>query len=173
MDTKQISLIGIKLIAIYLIAQGITTIPNIYLFINTFAPTDEYNLYTYASVIVSITTPIIVGIFVWFSAPRLSGYISSSIPTVEAATPPGAHQYQAIGIMLIGLYLFANTLPHAISIIYQLLFHQNIVNDQPVIDKQMLINAITINLKVLIGLVLILGSRKLSALFTWLRHAGT
>jgi len=173
MDSKQISLIGIKLIAIYLIAQGITTLPNIYLLLTTFAPTNEFALLTYGSVILSIISPIIIGILVWYSASKLSGYISNNATEVKVTTSSDAHQYQVIAITLIGLYLFAYTLPYAISINYQLFFHQDTVNDQPVFNKTMLVNAITINLKVLFGLVLIIGSHRLSAFVSWLRQAGT
>jgi len=173
MDSKQISLIGLKLIAIYLVAQGVSSLPNIYLFLSTYDASEGYTLLTYGSVIISIFSPIIVGILVWYSASKLSSYISKSTTGAIKPPSPDLYQYQVIAITLIGLYLFASALPYAISINYQLLIYQDTVNDQAVFNRSLLANAISINLKALFGAVLIIGSRKLSALFSWLRQAGT
>ncbi len=61
MNPVHIALIGIRIVAIYLIAIGISSIPDVYLFVTTYDPDGEYTAIIYGSVLTAIFSPAIVG----------------------------------------------------------------------------------------------------------------
>jgi len=158
MNPTHIALIGIRIVAIYLIAQGISSIPGVYLFISTYDPEGSYNTILYGSVLIAIFSPIIIGIALWFSAPKLSNYFISTHPTSENNPELNVSQLQSAVIVLIGVYLIAVSIPALFSVYYQLINMTPEVNGSKTINISILSNAISVTIKLLFGVALILGS---------------
>lgn len=173
MEPIHLSTIGIRLIALYLVAQGISAIPDAHLFLTAYEPTGRFEIFSYGSVLTAIFSPAIVGILSWLSAPKLSKYIISTNPPSGDNQELNIAQFQTIAVTLVGIYLLASSLPYVISIHYQL-YHNTIeINGESTLNLSILASAIAADLKALFGIALLLGSNQISRLISKLRNIGT
>ena len=173
MNPIHIAQVGIRLVAIYLIAIGISSIPDVYLFVSTYDPDGEYTAIIYGSVFLAIFSPGIVGILLWFIAPRLSSYVISSQSAPTDNNQLNINQLQSAVIVLIGVYLIAVYTPSAISISYQYFSNTIEVNGVDTYRIELLPNVISANLKVIFGIALILGSNLIVRGIVKIRTMGT
>ena len=173
MNPIHIALIGIRLVSIYLIAQGISSVPDIYLFVTTYDPESAYSAVIYGSVLSAIFTPLIIGVLLWFLAPKLTRYLISNNDTSNTNQTSNINQLQSSVIVLIGVFLLANNIPAAIAINYQLFAQTVEINDNDTLNLAILSNAIAINLKLLLALFLVMGSNLILRLIEKIRTLGT
>jgi len=173
MNPIHLAQTGIRLVAIYLIAIGISSIPDVYLFVSTYDPDGEYTAVIYGSVLAAILSPAIIGFLLWLIAPRLSGYVISSHPTSPENTVLNVNQLQSSVVVLIGVYLIAVHTPSAISISYQFFNNTIEVNGVDTYKMSLLPNVISANLKVIFGIVLLIGSNFIVRGITKIRTMGT
>ena len=176
MNPLHIAIIGTRLVALYLIAQGISSIPNVYLFITTYNPADPgepYALAVYATVLTAIFSPAITGFLLWLVAPRLGKYFTSSPPAPATQTDINLDQFQSAVIVLIGVYMLAANIPAAISVNYQLFTNTIEINGKTSFKLSILSNAISVNLHLLVGCILIAGSNFILRGINKLRNIGT
>ncbi len=173
MNPIQLAQIGIRIVAIYLIAVGVSSIPDVYLFVSTYDPDGEYTTFIYASVFAAILSPAIVGLLLWFAAPKLSSYVISIHPTSEENTALNINQMQSTVMVLIGVYLLAIYTPSAIAMCYQFFSTTVEVNGVEAYKTSLLPSVITANLKVILGIALIIGSNQIVRGIAKIRTIGT
>ena len=173
MNPIHIAQIGIRIVSIYLIAQGISNIPDVYLFFTTYDPEGEYTAVIYGSVFTAIFSPAIIGCLLWFVAPKLSRHLISSQPTSENNQALNINQFQSTVIVLIGVYIISISIPAALSINYHLYAGTIEVNGDNTLNSAILANAIAANLKLLFGVSLLFGSKLIVRGITKIRTIGT
>jgi len=171
MNPRQLSLIGIRLVSIYLIAQVFTNIPLVYLTLSTYASIQAEEPIVSVSFISTLGLPFVIGIMLWLAAPKLSKYLINL--NTDESTSLNASNFQSPVLALIGVYLLVENIPSALTINYLLLqteeeiirFNQSI----EVLSK----SAIAVNLKLIFGLILLFGSKSVAKIIHKFRTIGT
>jgi len=172
MNAKQLSLLGIRIVSIYLIAQGISNIPNMHLIVSAYAPDDNYGIVVLGSILTAILSPLIIGMVLWFIAPKICKYIIDSNQTSETNIPLNVNQFQSTVLILIGVYIIATKLPFSISLTYQLFTDTIEINGIQSFKDQLLYNTISINMQSALGLLLLFSSNNISILLSKIRTFG-
>ena len=172
MNTIQMALIGIRIVAVYLIAQGISNTSEVLIFLSTYDPEGKVTAVVYTSVVAAIFSPLIIGVFLWFIAPKISKNIIREHSTTTPNETLNTNQFQSIALILIGVYLVAINLPHSISTIYQLFTLQVVINGELTFNDSVISNAIASNLKVIFGVILMLGSEVILKVISNIRGYG-
>jgi len=171
MNPIQLSLIGIRLVSIFLIAQLLTNIPFIYLTLSTYASMQSEEPIVSISFIASLGVPFVFAIILWVLAPKFSVYLTN-INIAEKASL-NASNFQSPVLALIGVYLLVANIPQAITINYLLLQSKEEIAAFNQSLNVLYQNAFALNLKLLFGLILLLGSKSLVKLLHKLRTIGT
>ena len=168
------ALIGLRLIAIYLIAQGITSMPNIYLLLSTYSQESSGTNIVYVSIILAILSPLLIGILLWVISPKICNYlIPENKDTSSVNRNIDIKELQITAIVLIGVYLSATTIPYAFSVNYQLFSNMVEVNGAKTCNLSILYNAISVNVKLLVAVLLIIGSTTINNIIVKIRTSGT
>ena len=170
MNPIQLSHIGLRLLAIYLVIQSIGNIPGAYATLSTISSMQEIDIFLSVSFISTLIVPLVFGVILWFITPRLSSFLISEKSDKEAFS---IHQLQSSALSIIGVYLLAVTIPPAISVNYLLLQGSEVINNYNKSLSDIVINAITIDLKIVFALILVIGSNSISKAISNLRTTGT
>lgn len=174
MNPKHIAQVGIRLVAIYLIAQGLSAIYSAYMVMSSFIQYSDEQSFIFLAMLFAVLSPGIIGILLWFIAPKLSGYfLSETNVTTETQTKHELSNIQSMVMVLIGVYIVAVNIPNAVSVTYYLFTNTVEVNGVDAFDTKTLISAISNNLKLLLGVTLIVGSNLITNLIARLRTMGT
>ena len=99
---KHLSIIAIRVLAVYLVASGLNVALPLFLVSESWA--DPKDIPTLVS-LGYIGAPVIVGLLLWFLAPKLS----SKVPS-ESTEPLNENGLVSAGSFLIGVYLFVKHL---------------------------------------------------------------
>ena len=150
MNPIQLSHIGLRLLAIYLVIQSIGNIPGAYATLSTISSMQEIDIFLSVSFISTLIVPLVFGVILWFITPRLSSFLISEKSDKEAFS---IHQLQSSALSIIGVYLLAVTIPPAISVNYLLLQGSEVINNYNKSLSDIVINAITIDLKIVFALI--------------------
>jgi len=168
------ALIGLRLIAIYLIAQGISNIPSVYMLLSSYNQQMDNATTLYGSVTVAIFSPMLVGVLLWFISPKISNHLTPSInDELNNNKIIDIQELQTTAIILIGVYLLASTLPYVISINYQLFTNMDKVDSANTFNLSILFNALSVNIKLLLAILLIIGSNSINSFIMKIRTSGT
>ena len=170
MNPIQLSHIGLRLLTIYLVIQSIGNIPGAYATLSTISSMQEIDIFLSVSFISTLIVPLVFGVILWFITPRLSSFLISEKSDKEAFS---IHQLQSSALSIIGVYLLAVTIPPAISVNYLLLQGSEVINNYNKSLSDIVINAITIDLKIVFALILVIGSNSISKAISNLRTTGT
>jgi len=149
--------IAIKLVAVYLMAQGIMQVPSIVtLFQFSTTPMDE-NVQVVFVLVSAIFMPLIAGIVLWVISNWLSRRIVAGVPQDESANN-SLPDIQAVAISTVGLIVVVLSLPQLISLAVQLFGHTSILNDEKIFSTAILSSFVASCVKVVLGLALVLGA---------------
>jgi len=170
MNPIQLSHIGLRLLAVYLVVQSISNVPSAFAALSTIASMQDIDSFLSVSFIGALFVPLVFGVILWFIAPKLSSYLISNKDKKETIS---THQLQTSALSIIGVYLLAVTIPPAISVNYLLLQGAEAINDYNKTLSDIVINAITIDLKIVFALILVFGSNSISRAISNLRTIGT
>jgi len=99
---KHLSIIAIRALAVYLVASGLNAGLPLFLVPEAWGRPEDIPTVVFVGY---IGTPIIVGLLMWFLAPRLS----SKVPS-ESTEPLNESGLVSAGSFLIGVYLFVKHL---------------------------------------------------------------
>lgn len=117
MHPKTLTLIGARLIAVYLMAQGVTMLPQLAT-VPAFGYTEgAANVYWY--VLVGALSWLVVGAVIWSTAPWLSAWIAPSDSTEPRGVSSGDLVQGGIGI--VGLVIAVLAVPAIIGFVYSLI----------------------------------------------------
>ena len=157
MNPVTFAKIAIKIVAVYLMAQGIMQVPSIIsLFQFSSTPMGE-NAQVIFVLVSAIFMPLIAGILLWAISNWLSRYIVAGVPQDESANNSLPH-IQAVAISTVGLIVVVLSLPQLISLAVQLFGHTSVLNDEKVFSTAILSSFVASCVKVVLGLALVLGA---------------
>lgn len=174
MNPMHFAQIGIRLVAIYLIAQGLSVISNAYMVVSSYNQFSDDSMFVLLAMILAVLSPVIIGFILWLLAPKLSRYfLSEPSSTNEEKTVMDLSRIQSMVIALVGVYIVADNIPYSISTTYFLFTNTIEVNGEDTLNPTNLASALSVSLKLLLGVALIVGSKALSNTVDKLRSAGT
>ena len=173
MNPIHMAQVGIRLVAIYLIAIGISRIPQLHQLVTTYDPIGDYTRVLIATLVSAILSPAIIGGVLWLVAPKLSTYVITSYPTSSKNSMLNINQFQSSVVVLIGVYLLANYIPTAVSTSYQFFYSTIEVNGKETYQMIFLPRVMADNLKVVFGIILIIGSKLIVRGITKIRTMGS
>lgn len=120
MAPTTLSQIAVRVVAIYVIAQGIMYLPSIHsvmLYGSNRTGVDES---AFSLIIAAIFGPMIVGLVLWAAAPTISKWIVVGAEEDAAEQAPFTlRQLQAVVISTAGLVIVFLSLPGFISLLFQ------------------------------------------------------
>jgi len=113
--------IAIKVIAVYLMARGISETPGIATFYQFSTSTINENNQFFLVMVGAIITPLIVGIVLWLLSNKIArAIVHDDVSNIEDFSSTAA-QVQVVAIATIGLILLVLTLPRFVGLSIQLL----------------------------------------------------
>ena len=165
--------IALKVVAVYVITQGIMQLPNIVILLQWHeSPTNNNDQILSASAIVAaILSPLIIGTVLWLISGKLSNFIIKGLEHSESDSITVSH-IQAVAISTIGLILLVLALPELISSITQLFGNMEIINNEKVFDINILSYFIASVIKVILGFSLVVGVSGWAKLLNNIRRLG-
>jgi hypothetical protein len=112
---ESLSLIGIRLVAIYLIASGVVLLPNLaQLWVG---PADSDMVIGYVIVVVS---PLVIGVALYAVSLRISNTVCNGLGASEPRPELGADELHGIALSVAGLLIVATSLPDLVAIVVQI-----------------------------------------------------
>lgn len=167
MNKGELTNIALKILAIYFIIQGINAIATVV----TYRAISTTSKITYA---VNTSLPlvffIVLGIILWIFSNKFSGIIVRDEGQLEITNDSiiNATELQTVLFSVIGLVLIGSSLPQIITMLMSM--YQVIdIPDGPIRVLPYLTGEIT---KLILGLVIFLGSQKLVVILKSIRNVG-
>ena len=173
MNTDQLSLIALRVIAIYLIAQSISAIPSAYTTLTMMSSFGSGESAIGLALISTLVTPLTIGVILWIFAPRLSKHLAPSNEISNEKNELTTKQFQTTAMLLIGVYLLAINIPQALSINYLLLQSDEFLSGFNKNKSEIILSAIVINLKIILALLLTFKTKSLVTSLNKIRTIGT
>lgn len=158
-EPKLLANISIRIVAIYLAAQGIMQVPSIATVLSYGSSQESLNLQVILALSFAILTPLIFGIFMWAISNKLSSWVVGDLSSVESENDLNSAQLQAIAFCTIGVVIMFTTFPILVSQIIQLYSVENIIDGDTAFNTILISNLVATSLKVVLGLLLVLGAK--------------
>lgn len=161
MRLKALSLLGVRLIAVYLIVQGLTVLPQFWT-MTRFANHAHQNPAVFAIGAVMTLAPMVVGVLLWSVAPWLGNWIAPSSPA-EPLTATAGELVQG-GIGVVGLTIATTAIP---GIIENIGWAVSSAQDGNLVLLQYCLGIGRGVALVILGICLVAGAKRLK---TWIFH---
>jgi hypothetical protein len=158
MEPNILARIAVRIVAIYIIAQGMMYLPSIYTVMLYNDGRSGIDVAGIVAVIAAIFGPLVVGVVLWLVAPALSRWIVGAIESGEGSSATSG-QIQAVAISTAGLIIVFISLPGFISLLVQTFGGAYEFEGQRIFSINTVANLLASGLKVLFGVLLILGVR--------------
>jgi len=159
MEPYLLARIAVRIVAIYVIAQGIMYLPSMYTALSYSGASYEFDVSAVAVIIAAIFGPLIVGIILWVVAPAVSKSIIGDVNNRKVEAGATIDQYQAVAISTAGLVIVFISLPGFISLLVQAFGGSYEFEGQKTFDINVVARLLASGLKVLFGVLLVLGVR--------------
>jgi hypothetical protein len=149
----------LKMFALFLLIQGLAPLPVLCasLLLNTHA----WGLPGALLSLTGVLVPLLAALFLWHSAPSLSGRIWARPTAAPDLTPVSVSDLQAVFFSAIGLYLLVTSVPELLQTVVA--YQQAKALGGPVLSPTVMTQhwtrAIELGLKVALSLWLLLGSQ--------------
>ena len=158
MELKLLSKISVRLISLIIMAQGVMQLPLLKNALSIY-PNNQFSSLDVLLIASSFMAPVVVGLILWFLAPVVAKLMIGKNHVKPTIEKPTAFEIQAIAISTAGLIIVVLTLPMLLSNVMQALnepyFFQEGNEDFALIN---LTNILASSLKLILGLLLMLGS---------------
>ena len=118
MNTKRLAFIGLRLIGVYLMAQGITMLPELATATATFGQTQGAGNF-YWTMLAGTFIWLVIGAVIWSTAPWLSTWVAPPDTAEPLSVSSGDLVQGAIGVVGIAIAVLA--LPAILGFIYTLI----------------------------------------------------
>lgn len=171
MNPILLATIAIKIVAIYVMAQGVVQLPGIVAALqyqSSSVDPNNGNLVIYLSALLS---PLVFSLALWFIAPTLSRVIVKRADYSQEIDLTTDH-LQAVAIATVGFILVIMSIPPLIGTSTQLFGSMDIVNDEKVFNINLLSYVLAALTKIILGLALILGATGWVRLLNKIRGLG-
>ncbi len=158
MEPNILARIAVRVVAIYVIARGIMYLPSIYTVLLYNDGRSGIDTAGIVAIIAAVFGPLVVGIVLWMVTPALSKWIvGEKNGGEESGTSIG--QLQAVAISTAGLVIVFVSLPGFISLLIQTFGGAYEFEGQRTFNVNSVANFLASGLKVLFGILLVLGVR--------------
>jgi hypothetical protein len=158
MEPNQIARIGIRLVALYAYVQGIMYLPSIYT-VALNSNSGPIGSYEVVAVVSAILGPLFVGTILWIAAPRLGKWVVGPPSQQPRRETTELVQYEATAICVAGLVIVFLALPGFVSLLIQTIGGSYAAEGQRVFNINAVAYLVANSLKVLLGILLIIGVR--------------
>ena len=124
MNAEVLAKIAVRILSLYLIAAGLTQLPNLSIAFQSLSTSsgdpDYFDANLFFIVVIGATSaPLLIGILFWFLSERLSAFVLKGIDTAEEGAV-SVYQVQAIALASVGLVILVHAIPQIISIAVQI-----------------------------------------------------
>jgi hypothetical protein len=143
----------------FVIAQGIMQLPTMYMVFMQSGGSQSLSGVEAGAVIAAITAPMAIGLILWFSARTIASWIIGAARSEPSADPATATQLQAVAISTAGLVIVFLSLPGFISLIIQTIGGSYVSEGGREFDINTISYLAASGLKVLFGVLLVVGVR--------------
>jgi len=171
MNPILLATIAIKIVAIYVMTQGVVQLPGIVAALQyqpSSIDSNNGNLVIYLSALLS---PLVFSLALWFIAPTLSRVIIKRADYSQEIDLTTDH-LQTVAIATVGFFLLIMSIPPMIGTGIQLFGNMDIVNDEKVFNINLLSYVFVAISKFILGLALILGATGWMRLLNKIRELG-
>ena len=171
MNSRLLANIAIKVVAIYLMAQGIVQVPSIVTALQYESLQIESNDGMLPIYFTSILSPLFFGLILWFISGFLSKVVGKGIDHTEESELT-TNNIQVVAIATVGFILVVMSIPQLISISIQLFGNMDLVNGRKVLNINVLSYLLASITKIILGLALVLGASGWARLLNKIRGIG-
>jgi hypothetical protein len=174
MDAKSLATLGLRLMAVYLIAAGITDLP-IYLgaVYDAVAPHSSLSA-NWGFYLMGVLSPFVIGAALWFLAPSIGKRVMGKAGDTTVSGSVDASNLQTAAFSVLGVYFVIQSLPILIFLIVDALgfapgSNIPLANGQSIWSTDHFYGAL---LRTVFGTALVLGSGFFTRLFRRFREFG-
>jgi len=118
MDAKTFAKVGFRILAVYLIVDGIVQIWD-YLSLSLGWQTMPINTHMLLVFLFAIVSPLLAGIILWLLAPSLAGWAAGGVTEERLAVPLSAVALLNVGLIAIGIVFLCLALPNIFMMLYR------------------------------------------------------
>ncbi len=169
MSKQEIASLACKILGIYMITQGINVMANV-LTAYLFVPQQGFSNNTFMTIISSFIFLIIFGVLLWPLSDRLAAIMVKEGPHFREELGVTASDIQRVSFSVLGLLLFANSIPRLVPVLVSFYTMRGIPNSTANLFGSLGTAGIVTQL--ILGLGIFLGSQGLVNLLNAIRYAG-
>lgn len=168
MNPQELSIIGIRIVAIYLIAQGFIQFSGFMASYISLSLKEEL----FISGACFALAPLLFGILLWLCSTALSRLVVDKSYHVEESKPINSLSLQAIALSTVGLVLVFTALPALIGQLIRIFSEAPVFEGKRTYDLALLSLFIGQLLKVILGVTLVLGANFWARFLSWFQKFG-
>lgn len=173
MTARLLGKIALRLLAVYLIARGISVLPDVYAIPIQFGDKSSLGFNPYFLFIIPICALLIAGIVLWAMAPLISDWMVGTSVVSTQMSLANVEEIQRVAIGTAGLIIAIIAIPQVVSWLIRTVEDLYLLKTQQIIfgshNWAYLVAAL---LQLLLGLLLIFGTRSLARLLRRAREFG-
>lgn len=157
MNPRTLATVAVKILAIYLITQGIMEVTKTVTLYSAAQSSIEIDKSIVVFFTSAIFIPLLAGVALWFASGTLSKLILKNTPDSESPSMPFSDVHAAV-ISTIGLFVVVDTVPQLARATVQLFGEMDIVNNKEVYNSGLLAMFSAICVQIALGVSLMLGA---------------
>jgi hypothetical protein len=169
MNTLSISILAIRILALYIIVQGIFVLPAIAP-IFTSDSSHTFSVFERLFLAASIFTPLVIGVIILTFSRKLGGWLSPGKTSGETINKVDFKELQAVAFSVLGVFAIVHSTP---ILIRTLVMRSNqtfqYLNHRTLWQEPYFVASVS---TLAIGLFLFFGSKSLVRLYSWSKYLG-
>ena len=169
MTPGNISLIGVRLLGLYLVAQGVLELPNL-VFLAQVPRDPEFTSLLYFLHASAILAPLMLGIVAFAFSSQISSLIQVEPDTATSGRQVNLEEIQSLVFAALGLLIVFLSFPRLLST-WISIYQSNVINERSVgyLSTPAFISPLA---GVVFGVVLFVGARYWTRMYNWFREFG-
>lgn len=171
MPPQVLSKIAIRIVAIYMIAQGIIQLSGSIVTQLAFNSIQKIDGSLFIAIIFTML-PLLSGLLIWFFSNALSKWVAGEAPTSEEKEALNITNIQAVALSTIGLVLIFTTVPTLLTSLLQIFSADRVFEGKRIYDAGQVGFVIGTFLEVLLGILLVVGANFWSRVLYHFRQFG-
>lgn len=168
MDAKLLAKIALRVLAVYIIARGIMELPGL-LTVRMYTGDAQFGGADFLWIFAAIISPLIIGLCLWFLAPRAAYWVVGSGEKADLPMAVSGATLLAVAFISIGVAFVVQSLPNVLGFIYASQEPSNAALGPSVFYSRYFLSEV---IRLLLGLLLMVGSKNLVRLFRRFREFG-
>lgn len=168
MDAKLLAKIALRVLAVYIIAKGITELPEL-MTVQVYAGDAHYAGPDFLWIFSAVISPLIIGLCLWFLAPRAANWVVGSAGNADLSMKVSGATLLAVAFISIGVAFVVQSLPNVLGLIYVSQEPSGGAQGPSVFYSRYFLSEC---IRLVLGLVLMIGTKNLVRLFRRFREFG-